>query len=254
MARTKKEIAPPVVAQNYTKIRDDNGLLLSGVDYKFNKYGMIDWRALIDPEYVVLNRYTIGKKKGIDVYTLDEKAIVELKEKATEDELLIKLQGFKNIAYIRGYKEKRVELLERTDTRAVVKVTIDWIPNFENPNGKVVSAVKNSSMENTDPAFITYMEAIAENRAFVTVIRDTLNIPIIGYDEIDNTKSVEISKTVGGTPQFFLEQECEKNGISFNAISERAKIKYEASWDNNWKEFSNISSAVASTLLQDIKP
>lgn len=260
MARTKKQKTETECTaisadqyQSYKPLRDNNGLLQSGVDYKFNEYGLVDWRALIKPEHIVLNRYVIGKKKGIDLFNLSPEAIQELQEKATEDELLIKLQGFKNLAYIRGYKSKSVDLLERTDTRAVVRVTIDWLPNFEDPAGKTVSAIKNSSIDNTDPAFLTYMEAIAENRAFVTVVRDTLNIPIIGFDEIDNTKSVELSKVIAGTPQFFLKQECEKNGISFDVIAARAKEKFIESWEDGWADFSQISAAVASTLLQELK-
>lgn len=251
MARPKK-INKEELQVKINSIRDENGLLLNGVDYKFNKYGMVDWRTLIPQEYVVLNRYVIGRKKGIDVSTLNEAEYQELLSKATEDEKLIKLQGFKDLALIRGYSNLESNLLERNEDRAVVKVSITWEPNLESPYPKTVTAIKNASVSNTDPNFIKYLEAIAENRAFVTVVRNSLNIPIIGYDEIDNTEKLELGQTIAGSPQFFLEKECNSNGISFEALAAKA-LSRGYSWSESWNTFSDLDAPTAASCLHDLK-
>ena len=72
-----------------TLTRDKNGLV-SGVDYISDDSGLIDWRKMIKPEFLVPNR---DRTNQTDV------------SKLKDHELIILLGGIKELAQIRGYTD-----------------------------------------------------------------------------------------------------------------------------------------------------
>jgi hypothetical protein len=152
---------------------------------------------------------------------------------------------------LRGYRSINSELVSSDGEKAVVKVTIDWTPNFEtNYENLTVSAIKSSSPYNTDANFVKYNEAIAENRAFVTVVRNSLSIPVIGSDEIKEDEEVKVQFSAP-KPNKFLEELCGKKKISFAVLKEIA-VDLGYQWEDDWTSFSEITASKAGSLLHDI--
>lgn len=232
-----------------TSVRDGETNLLPSVKYIYDKYGFIDYKSLISPEYFVLNRWNYAKR-GIDIDTLSEEQRAEELSKAKEEDLLILLRGFKDIARVRGYTSMKSDLLHYSAFGAVVKVTIDWLPNIETGFEKFsVSCVK--SAEANEPSigqdFVHHLTAIAENRAFVTVVRNSLNIPIIGRDEVVD-KKVEVKET-SPKPNKFLEEFCQKKGISFKTVISFIDENQLQEIDDRWTDFDKLPNAISGTLL-----
>ena len=232
-----------------SSVRDSETNLLPSVKYIYDKYGFIDYKSLISPEYFVLNRWNYAKR-GIDIDTLSEEQRAEELSKAKEEDLLILLRGFKDIARVRGYTSMKSDLLHYSAVEAVVKVTIDWLPNIETGFEKLsVSCIKAAS--SNEPSihqdFVHYLAAIAENRAFVTVVRNSLNIPIIGRDEIID-KKVEL-KVTSPKPNKFLEEFCQKKGIGFKTVISFIDENQLEEIDPNWNDFDKLPNALSGTLL-----
>lgn len=232
-----------------SSVRDSETNLLPSVKYIYDKYGFIDYKSLISPEYFVLNRWNYAKR-GIDIDTLSEEQRAEELSKAKEEDLLILLRGFKDIARVRGYTSMKSDLLHYSAVEAVVKVTIDWLPNIETGFEKLsVSCIKaaSSNEPSINQDFVHYLAAIAENRAFVTVVRNSLNIPIIGRDEIVD-KKVEL-KVTSPKPNKFLEEFCQKKGIGFKTVISFIDENQLEEIDPNWNDFDKLPNALSGTLL-----
>lgn len=230
-------------------IRNDNRLLNS-VNYTYDKYGFIDYKKLIPQEYFVLNRWNYAKN-GVDIDLLSEEEKAAELLKAKEEDLLILLRGFKEVARIRGYTSIDSEIVHYSNLDAVVKVTINWLPNIETGFEPLkVSCVKSASVNepSINQDFVHYLPAIAENRAFVTVVRNSLNIPIIGRDEIVD-KKVEV-KVASPKPNKFLEELCNKKGISFGMVLEHIEQEQlAAEIDASWVNFDKLPNGLSGALL-----
>lgn len=196
-------------------IRNKDGLL-ENLTYVFDEYGFIDWRAMVNPKHVVLNKYAYAKE-GVDVLALNQEEQEKLLANATEDKKLIKLLGFRELARIRGIKKVDYEVVSRDLGTVAIKCTIKWMPNYETDYLEVkYSTIANASVENVDANFVPFLEAIACNRSFVRVVREYLNIPILGQDEIKNDEIVNINKSP--TPHKMLSEWMANNNYSFESI------------------------------------
>jgi hypothetical protein len=232
-----------------TSVRDSETNLLPSVKYIYDKYGFIDYKSLISPEYFVLNRWNYAKR-GIDIDSLSEEQRANELSKVKEEDLLILLRGFKDIARIRGYTSMKSDLLHYSAVEAVVKVTIDWLPNIETGFEPLsVSCIKSagSSEPSINQDFVHYLAAIAENRAFVTVVRNSLNIPIIGRDEIVD-KKVEVKET-SPKPNMFLEEFCKKRNITFKTVLSFIDENQLYEIDDRWTDFNKLPNDLSGTLL-----
>lgn len=232
-----------------TSVRDSETNLLPAVKYIYDKYGFIDYKSLISPEYFVLNRWNYAKR-GIDVNTLSDEQRADELSKAKEEDLLILLRGFKDVARLRGYTSMKSDLLHYSAVEAVVKVTIDWLPNIETGFEKLsVSCIKSagSNEPSINKDFVHYLAAIAENRAFVTVVRNSLNIPIIGRDEVVD-KEVEV-KVASPKPNKFLEEFCQKRNIGFKTVLSFIDENQLQELDDRWTDFDKLPNALSGTLL-----
>ena len=146
--------------------RDDNGLL-SDVNYVFNDEGLIDWRKMIKPEYLVINKDSAKGETDIN--------------KLKDWQLIILLGGIKELAQIRGYTNVTYDVVSPNSDYVVATCNITWRPNYETEGQEVVfSAIGDASPNNTTGFGRAFLAACAENRAFVRCVRNFLRINIVG--------------------------------------------------------------------------
>ncbi len=164
--------------QNYK--RNELGLI-EGIEYKFNEDGSINWRAMIKPEHLYLNREWFETRKLPLPESIDGLA---------DNQLLIKLAGVKELARLRGFNSVTYTLNTLTDKYATAICEICWMPNYETCSvAQVFASTANATTENCSGFGVKFLEPIAENRAFVRAVRNYLNIHIVGDDEIDKSKN-----------------------------------------------------------------
>lgn len=211
--------------------------LIEGIDYPRKPTGEIDWRALLRPEHLYINREykeeleaRFNKKlKDIDVTKVDDK------------QLLILLAGIKELARLRGYHSVKQSIYNVGPEKAVCTCQIEFIGNFETGGSPVVFGdVGSASLYSVSGNFQLHLEAIAANRAFVRAVRNYLGVNIVGNDEFDPYANKAYEKTLkegkpsaavedSGSPKGFqpfhgLEKLCNerKPKITFVAIQKRA--------------------------------
>lgn len=226
--------------------RDRDGMV-RGFKYQYDSYGFVDWRKHIKDEHLVLNR-EVYAREGIDVKILNAEEIAKLKAEATADKLLIKLDGFKDIARLRGIKSAEpVVKWDEFSGNAICHYTIHWIANRETDyTGQSHTAVASASTTSVGPNWQKYIETIASNRAFSRAVRESLCIHIVGAEEIDDLdKDVQIAPT--GNPQKFLEELCAEKKLDFWAVK---KYMEGAGMDidEQWTKISDIPQKLILTL------
>ena len=234
--------------------RNEHGLLES-VDYVFNEDGSVDWRAMINPEHLYLNK---------DWFEMRKMPLPESIEGLDDSQLLIKLGGIKEIAKLRGMEHVSYRIVESSDERAVVSCEISFIQNYENSSdlgGVHFSSIANATVHNTNGFAAKFLECIAENRAFVRTVRNFLGIHIVGADEIDSSKNkspiVAPPSSAGAkdiSPQGILK---EKAGVDFNSFKESLRGWYKAGTYTNdpdaikaWTDYKDIPAKECRKLLK----
>lgn len=232
--------------------RDEYGLL-NGVNYIFNEDGSVNWRAMVKPEFLYVNKGWF-ESRGKDI----PKNINDLSDK----QLLILLGGIKDLAKIRGYTSISYNI-NGDDKYVVACCRIIWSPNFETGGNEVsFEEYANASIDNTDKFCHKFLETIACNRAFVRCVRNFLNINIVGDDEIDKSgKSLSIDSSENEhdlsvlKPQGALEKAAiDKEIKDFDSFI----IWLRTQWKNdsyknedavNWKKYSDIPAKECRKLL-----
>ena len=218
--------------------RDDNGLVNSGhVDYSFKEDGSISWRDLIDSKYLVPK----DKAKGTDVSNLQDR------------DLLILLNGIKELAQIRGYNYVQYNVITANPEYVMTSCEIEWIPNYET-EGRTIKfqALADASLDNTDGFSRYYLAAIAENRAFVRCVRNFLKINIVGKEEIGavvSTQPIIVDQT---DPCYLLEKIMSDKKVTFAMIKTKMieeKVKNAAEFES----IKDIPKIKAFELIERIK-
>jgi hypothetical protein len=228
--------------------RDANGLL-ECVDYKFNEDNTINWRSMINKEYLVPNRDSFKNQKDINLKEVDVSTLAD-------NQLLILLAGIKELAQIRGYTNVNYEVIQAQPDYVAVKCTINWISNYETNMQEVsFSALADAHLDNTKDFAKNFLMAIAENRAFIRCVRSFLKINIVGNDEMGKTTHVdaEVEPNTSITqPVALLQKTMEEHGISFEQIKERAVQKKMDNADS-WTKIEDISPLSMFTIISGIK-
>jgi predicted RNA-binding protein with RPS1 domain len=239
-------------------IRDEYGLLKS-VTYSFNDDGSVNWRAMIGSEHLYPNK---------DWFESRNKPMPSSIDGLEDHQLLIKLSGIKELAKLRGITNVRYEVVETNAERSVVVCSIDFIPNYE--TGFVMatfSSMANATLDNTSGFGNKFLEAIAENRAFVRTVRNFLNIHIVGADEIDSSgkKDLQIrssKETSDITPQGILKKRLEDSMAicSFDEFKDQLREWYSnGSYKNDtniiksWNDFADIPAKECRKILVLLK-
>lgn len=260
LAKLKEELVERQVLRNVPPIslRNDYGLY-EHIDYKFTKFGFVDWKAMISPEHIVLNRENFLRKDSpIDISSLSEEELNILKEKADEKDKLIKLSGYRELAQIRGYSSISTECKFVPEIKAIQATCfIDWVPNYEQNYKEVrTCGVADASYDNTSFDMSKYLSCIAENRAFVRAVRNFLQINIAGQDELksetveDFAAKNQASLTLSG-PQGALDKKLKDKKRGFNELVQFALSKYpdKVMGADLWNSVRDMQSSDATFLL-----
>ena len=228
--------------------RDSNGLL-ECVDYIFNQDNTINWRSMINKEYLVPNRDSFKNQKDVNLKEID---ILTL----SDNQLLILLAGIKELAQIRGYTNVNYEVMQAQPDYVAVKCTINWVSNYETNMQEVsFSALADAHLDNTKDFAKNFLMAIAENRAFIRAVRSFLKINIVGNDEMGKTTHIDSEvepNTAITQPIALLEKTMEENKISFEQIKERA-IQKNMDGADKWSSIKDISPLSMFTIISGIK-
>ena len=232
--------------------RDENGLL-SSVSYKYRDNHTIDWRAMVNPEYTVINAQYKNELEQVH-----QKPLEQLKSTDVEDKhLLVLLAGFKELAQIRGYKSVEYRVATANPEYVAVICRIVWIPNFETGGEPVVfESLADASYQNTSGFARAYLMAIAENRAFVRCVRNALGINIVGKDELGPVKGIDsVSQVKPLSP-------VEPHGVLQNILKEKNKnfLKFRDEWvalghenAREWNVIQDIPGEEVFVILEAIK-
>lgn len=232
--------------------RNEYGLL-ENAKYEFNEDGSVNWRAMIQPEFLYPNK---------DWFEARKKNVPTSPEGLDDKQLLIMLGGIKELARLRGFESVSFKTNHLSDTYAIASCEIIWLPNYENRGaggcGVVYQDVANATLQNTGSFAAKFLETIACNRAFVRCVRNFLNIHIVGADEIDKSKgavnvsyveasSDEMNTVASLSPHAQLKAVFidEMNGGSFEDFKEIlrnlwSQEKYQNPEAANWDKFEDI--------------
>jgi len=229
-------------------LRDDYGLLAS-VEYKFNPDSTINWRSMINKEYLVPNRDSFKSKKDVNLKEIDISTL-------PDNQLLILLAGIKELAQIRGYKNVEYDVIEARPDYVAVKCTINWLSNYETFGNDVsFSALADAHLDNTKDFAKNFLMAIAENRAFIRAVRSFLKINIVGNDEMGKTTHIDAEiepSSIAIQPIALLQKTMDEHKISFEQIKERA-VQKNMDGANNWSEIKDIPPLSMFTIISGIK-
>lgn len=237
--------------------RNDCGLI-EGVQYVYCDDNTVDWRAMIKPEYLVINQQY---KEKIEQAT--GKPIAEVQPNEVDDQkLLILLGGIKELAQIRGYSKVKYRVACAMPNYVAVCCEIEWIPNYETGMQPVIfSALADATPDNTFNWASNYLAAIAENRAFVRCVRNYLSIHVAGKEEVGPpsgsqnrpNRNPEPEPEIKPTdPHGILQIKLRERGKSFDKLKQEwiAKGNMEA---EIWQNISDIPISDVWTILEAIK-
>ena len=176
--------------------RNEHGLF-ENIKYEFTSDGFINWRSMINPEFLYPNK---------DWFKRNGKPVPDSIEGLEDNQLLCRLGGYKELARLRGYQKVTYEFTPTHDGVSAVCI-INWIPNYETLRAAVgydgvspqevyvdFSSTANSTSQNCGDFMAAFKETQAENRAFVRAVRNFLNINIVGDDEISKGMVIEQPK------------------------------------------------------------
>ena len=228
------------------KIRRNEDGLIIGKEYSFTEDGFVNWRAMINPEFLYPNK---------DYFDIRKQAVPSTIEGLDDKQLLIMLGGIKEIAKIRGFDSVSYNIKHPYPNYVTATCTIGWIPNFEtNGTSVLYEDCANATLDNTDNFCAKFLETIACNRAFVRCVRNFLNIHIVGADEIDKSKNkqVDISDLIQSsvlpiTPQGALEK-CANEKLKIFSFPD-----FKDYLRNLWVQATEASDQSVIGLLTDAK-
>lgn len=236
--------------------RDDCGLI-EGVKYVYCDDNTVNWRAMIKPEYLVVNQQYKDK-----IEQATGKPIAEIQPNEVDDQkLLILLAGIKELAQIRGYSKVKYRVANAMKDYVAVCCEIEWIPNYETGMQPVIfSALADASHDNTFNWAGNYLAAIAENRAFVRCVRNYLSIHVVGKEEVGpsagqnrSVRNSEPEPEIKPTdPHGILQIKLRERNKSFDKLKQEwiAKGNMEA---EIWSSISDIPIRDVWTILEAIK-
>lgn len=152
-----------------------------------DELGVADWKDIIPKKYYDLSGDWCAVN-GIVKSELSREEIEEKLDEVGDEAKIITLAGFKYAAKVRGVKSITPRIIrDGVEGYATVETTLEFYPMDGEPEKAV--GLANASDKNTSYPFSMYLEAMAENRAFIRAVRTGLRIDIVGYEEITGRMS-----------------------------------------------------------------
>lgn len=231
--------------------------LVKDMVYHYRDDGSVNWRAMLLPEHFAVNTRRFAQ----ELATKHSKPAEQLAVTDVEDKyLLIYLAGFRYLARIRGALSVEPTIVASSPTFASVRTLITWRPNPETGGMEAVSGgCANASVDNVSPMVRGSLEAIAENKAFVRAVRSYLEIPILGYDEVNgDDKGGATEGTAPSTtgqfsllPHGHLEKVASDKGwtlekVKRGALAHRGDIESDP---NSWTQFKDVPPRDCLTII-----
>lgn len=243
--------------------RKPDGLLEGVVYHVIN--GKISWRHMINPAHVVFNgkldeeieaRYGAKANKLVYAEVINTHVV-------DDRHILIKLDGFIELAELRGYSAAPVTISHVTPDGQHVSAQchITWLPNVEETHAKTSSGEADATFANTGG--FGYLTAMAGNRAFVRAVKRGLGISILGFDEIakKDTPLAEPSPGTSSTsgvnplsPQGTLQSTADSLKLPFEVVKKGA-LKYAAKMKSTtdeiagWTGFADVPPPDCMSLI-----
>ena len=201
--------------------RDKDGLITEPkVDYVFDENGFIDWRKMLNDDWLYPN--PTKNLRTTDVSKLED------------NDLCVLLQGYKELAQIRGYTDVTYDVNSPSPDYVIATCSITWKPNYETEGEEVVfSAIGDASPNNTSGFGRSFLAACAENRAFVRCVRNFLRINIVSKEELSaggTSYDQPNQQQNSSDPKALLEDLMKKKRVSFDMIKTKLdKEDYDTS-------------------------
>jgi hypothetical protein len=248
---TVKTCVPPIKL-----VRNSYGLL-ENIDYVFTPDGFVDWRKLLKPEFLAINKQyqeVLEKKHKKPLAEIDI-----VKDEVEDKYLLILLAGIKWLAGVRGFRSVRYSW-QTNDTAAYCCCIIDWLPNYETENkGVEFESLAECNDGNTSGIFKSFKLALAENRAFTRCVRNFLKINIVGQEEIVGAKGSPeeaVSEDVRpGTPAAALKNYLDSRSLTWEKVRENISQKKKDKYPDvdNWISLTSVPPQEVLKIITDLK-
>lgn len=225
---------------------------------------LFDWRSLIPSKYIEINNLWFTEN-GIDPSKLSDENKEELKAtRCKEEDLIIRLGGFKHLAHVRGIESVVYKVVHSEKDRVSTVCTIKFLPaNLTDQDGKVFSfpsqtfsGAANANIENTSYPFSMFLESMAENRSFIRAVKSAFNINILGAEELQIEPQARQTDLLGdeGTvsPQETLSLMIAGGGKTFADLKSNL-IKKGWEGQENWNNFQDIPSDQCCLIMEGIR-
>jgi uncharacterized protein (UPF0297 family) len=239
-------------------LRNEDGLLDS-LEYEFYDSGLVNWRAMIPPEYVFFNKERIIRDEiDLDLDVKDSEEINKIKKSLDDKYLIISLAGYKYIANIRGYLSIKNNPSYSPEGVAYNTCKIVWLPNFETSNRVIkTSSIAEASLDNTKDEMNKFLLVTAENRSFSRCVRNFLRIDSVSESELEDSskKTAEnlnfVSNEKMQGPSGVLAKKLKSKKISFAHFHEFVVSNWSEEFENcdEWSSVGDLSPQEASVFL-----
>lgn len=213
--KKKSEIQP----SGLKAIKRNSFGLIEGMEYQFDNIGLVDWRKMVKPEFLVPNSLNFTKK-GLEI----PKSI----EGLDDENLLITLAGVKQLAFLRGYKNVTYSCFAAAPDYVALKCSILWIPNYETEDREILfeGTANVKASEGNKSLYDNYLCAVAENRSFSRCVRAFLRINIVTNEELDSLvsdKTIPIPKE--DSKIAILKLRLKEKGITWDQLRQKLRLE-----------------------------
>ena len=211
--------------------------LLTNINYIFDPItGLIDYRKLIKPEFLVPNKQ---RTQETDITKLED------------NQLLILLGGIRELSLLRGFTKIISTVRYAGLESACVETQIEWLPNYEtNYLTVTTSGIATANLNNTDNFARNYLAEIAENRSFARCVRAALRIGICSKEEVSLKGEAvqEQEPTQDDLPYQLLDKLMKEKGLNFDRIKKKCIIE-NVTGAENFNTIKDIPKATVSNLI-----
>jgi hypothetical protein len=224
---------------------------------------LLDWKAYIPTKYVDVSSTWLASEGISPINPLTEVEKEELKARCGEENLIIKLAGFKHLAHLRGIKKVKYEIHHLGDKHVAAVCTLSLnAASVEQDDGSILSfpevtvdGVANATELNTSFPFSMFLESMAENRSFIRAVKTAFNINILGAEElqIQAPQGSSILENEEGctSVQESLERLIKNKGKDFPDLKESLKKKKWPGYED-WNSFKDVPSEECCKIIDTI--